>query len=158
MGDASERLWALLGPYLAAEGLELYDVELLGGGRGRVLRVTLDAAEGIDVERIAETSRAISRILDEEDVVPGSYTLEVTSPGLERRLRRPAHFRGARGREVVVKTFGPVDGERTHRGVLVEADEEGFSVETADRLRRIAFAEVASARTVFRWERGGKPR
>lgn len=153
MSDATERVWALLEPYLAAEGLELDDVELLGGGRGRVLRVTLDARDGMDVERIAETSRSISRLLDEEDPISGSYTLEVTSPGLERKLRRPSHYRKAAGREVLVKTFAPVDGERVHRGVLVEADEEGFLVETPDR-RRIAFADVASARTVFRWEHG----
>lgn len=153
MSDATGRLWALLEPFLAREGLELEDVEILGGGRSRVLRVTIDAEGGIGLDRIADASRAISRLLDEEDPVSGSYTLEVSSPGLERKLRRPAHYRKARGREVVVKTFAPVDGERVHRGVLAEADEDGFLVETADDRRRFAFAEVASAKTVFRWDR-----
>ncbi|MDP8958757.1 MAG: ribosome maturation factor RimP [Actinomycetota bacterium] len=157
MSGATEGLWALLQPYLAAEGLELDDLELLGQGRRRLLRVTVDAEGGVDVDWIAEASQRMSRLLDQENAIPGPYTLEVTSPGLERKLRRPEHFRKAVGQEVVVKTAGEVGGERLHQGVLDEADQKGFVVRVDGDPRRVGFEEVASARTVFRWEPAPKP-
>jgi ribosome maturation factor RimP len=105
MGDVERRLWDLLEPWLEAEGVELDDLELAGPGAGRLVRVTVDAAGGIDLDRIANLSRGLSRLLEESDLVGAAYTLEVSSPGLERPLRRPSQFRKAVGREVVV---GPV--------------------------------------------------
>lgn len=153
--DVTERLWELIEPYVTAEGIELDDVEVLGGDAVRRVRIVVDG--DVDVDRLADLSRGISRILDAEDPFPGSYTLEVTSPGLERVLRRPAHYRKALGREIKVKTTVAVAGEQVHRGVLREADDDGFVVETEGERRRIPYADVASARTVFVWERGGKP-
>ncbi len=157
MRDATERLWKLLEGYLVAEGIELDDVELAGKGRGTVLRVTVDAQDGIGVDRLADLSRGLSRLLDEEDPVQGSYRLEVSSPGLERKLRRPEHYRKSVGREVKVKTTEPVDDERLHEGVLGEVDEDGFVIQLNGGERRIGFGQVATARTVFTWERGAKP-
>jgi ribosome maturation factor RimP len=157
MHSAPDRLWSMLQPYLAAEGLELDDLEVLGHGRGRVLRVTVDTEEGVDLDRIAEASQGLSRVLDQEEAIPGPYTLEVTSPGLERKLRRPEHYRKALGREVVVKTTREVEGARVHRGVLDEAGGIGFVVRVNGSRRHLVFDEVASARTVFRWETPSKP-
>ncbi|MFH1103990.1 MAG: ribosome maturation factor RimP [Actinomycetota bacterium] len=152
-----ERLWDLLGPYLEAEGVELDDLVVLGGGAGRMLRVTVDSPGGLGVDRIADLAKGISRLLDEADDLDGPYTLEVSSPGLERSLSRPAHFRKSVGREVLVKTRVAVDGERTHRGVLTEATEGELGVLVDGRDRTIPLAEVAQARTVFRWEKPAKP-
>jgi ribosome maturation factor RimP len=157
MHSAPDRLWSMLQRYLAAEGLELDDLEVLGHGRGRVLRVTVDAEEGVDLDRIAEASQGLSWLLDQEETIPGPYTLEVTSPGLERKLRRPEHYRKALGREVVVKTTREVEGAKVHRGVLDEAGETGFVVRVNGSRRHLVFDEVASARTVFRWEAASKP-
>ncbi len=157
MAEATGQLEGLLGTYLAAEGVELDDVEVAGQGRGRVVRVLVDAEGGIGVDRIADLSRGLSRLLDEEDPFSGPYNLEVSSPGLERRLRRPAHYRKAVGREVTVKTSEPVAGSQHHEGVLGEVDEDGFGIQLNEETRRIGFGQVASARTVFRWERGQKP-
>jgi len=78
-----ERLWAVIEPYVAAEGIELDDLEIVGKTPGVVVRVTLDADEAVGVDKLAEIARRLSRVLDEEDPVAGSYTLEVSSPGLE---------------------------------------------------------------------------
>ena len=157
MGDAIGRLWELFEEYLVAEGVELDDLELAGQGRGKVLRVVVDAEGGVGVDRIADLSRGLSRLLDEKDPVPGSYRLEVSSPGLERKLRRPAHYRKSVGREVKVKTAEPLDGERLHRGVLDEVGDDGFVLQLNNGVRRIGFAQVSSAQTIFTWERGAKP-
>lgn len=157
MADGDGRLWEVLEPFLVAEGVELDDVELLGRGAGRVLRVTVDAEGGIGVDRIADLARGISRALDDAAVIDGPYTLEVGSPGLERSLRRPAHYAKAVGREVVVKTREPIDGAQSHRGILSEVEEGAVAVLVDGRDRHIPLSDVTQARTVFRWEKPAKP-
>lgn len=155
MVDVAERLWGVVEPYVAAEGVELDDIEVLGSGR--LVRVVLDAGGSLGVDRIADLSRGISRLIDEDDPVSGAYTLEVTSPGLERKLRLPRHFAKSIGREVKLKTRSPIDGENSHRGVLTAADESGCTIDVAGIARTIPYAEVSSARTVFVWEKGKRP-
>jgi ribosome maturation factor RimP len=157
MGDAAGPLWALLESYLAAEGVELDDLEVTGTGAGKTVRITVDAVGGIDIDRIAELSRGIGPMLDEHADLGASYLLEVTTPGLERSLRRPAHFAKSVDREVVVKTEAPVAGAKSHRGVLAKVDENGITVQTAADARRLEFGEISAARTVFRWEAAAKP-
>ncbi len=140
---------------MSAEGIELDDVEILGGGQ--IVRVTVDADEPVGVDRIAELSRGISRLIDEDDPFPNSYTLEVSSPGLERKLTRPRHYAKSIGDAVKVKTFREVDGAKTHEGELIAADEAGFTVIVDDHERRITYDEVSSARTVFVWQKGARP-
>jgi ribosome maturation factor RimP len=124
MDDLERQLWGLIEPYLAAESVELDDLAVRGGGGARLVRVTVDAAGGMDVEAIARLSQGLSRLLDEAEVVPGAYTLEVGSPGLERDLRRPAHYRKSMGREVLVTTRDDVAGGRHHRGLIDEVAAE----------------------------------
>lgn len=146
-------LWDVIERYVTAEGLELDDVEWVG----RVLRVTIDAEGGVDVERLADVSTGLSRILDEQEKDSGSYTLEVSSPGLERKLRRPAHFAKAVGREVAITTRGEIGGDHSHRGLLEAYGDDTCVVRVGDEERRIPLGEITSARTVFRWEPTAKP-
>jgi len=155
--QSTERLWGLLESYARAEGVELDDLDVRGGGGHRMVRVLVDAEDGVDVDQIAELARGMSRLLDDEDPFEGAYTLEVGSPGLERDLRRPAHFRKSVGREVALTTSDPVGGETRHRGVLESADDSTLGVRTDGSLRIIPLDVVAKARTVFRWERSEKP-
>lgn len=157
MTGTVDRLWSVIEPYVSAEGIELDDLEIVGKAPGIVVRVTLDSDEGVGVDRLAEMSRRLSRLLDEEDPVAGSYTLEVSSPGLERKLRRPRHYEKSVGRDVKVKSKVPVGGDHSHRGILARADEEGFVVDIDGNERRIAYGDVVSARTVFAWEKTPKP-
>lgn len=148
-----EQIWKVVEPYLAAESLELDDLELLGRGRARTLRVTIDKSGGLDLDRISEVSRGLSRLLDSETEIDGPYQLEVSSPGLERKLSRPSQFQKSVGREVVVKT-----ATFTVRGILAGANEDGFRIQPDDSEERsIPYEDVTSARTVFRWERAPKP-
>ena len=157
MTGAADRLWAVVEPYLSAEGVELDDLEIVGKAPGVVVRVTLDAPDPLGVDQLADLSRRLSRLLDDEDPISSSYTLEVSSPGLERKLRRPRHYEKSVGRDVRIKSKSPVDGDHSHRGVLVEAAEEDFVVEVDGSGRRIAYREVVSARTIFEWEKASKP-
>jgi len=157
MREVEQRLWELMAPYLEAEGVELDDLDVRGRGAGRVVRVLVDAEGGVDVDHIASLSRSLSRLLDDEDPVTGSYTLEVGSPGLERSLRRPDHYRKSMGREVVVKTREPIDGAHSHRGILASFTDGGATVRVDDADRLIPLDQVTEARTVFRWEKTPKP-
>ena len=160
MSGTVERLWEAIEPFVAEEGIELDDLEILGSGNASIVRVTIDSADGggsVDVDRIARISRSVSRMLDEDDPVAGSYTLEVTSPGLERKLRRPRHFQKSIGRVVKVKSVKPVDDATNHRGTIVASDEDGFVVDIDGQQRSIAFDNVVTARTVFVWEKNPKP-
>ena len=155
MADVAEQIWGLVGPYVAAEGIELDDVEVLGGGK--LLRVVVDGDEPIGLDRIADLSRGISRLIEADDPFPGPYTLEVTSPGLERKLRRPEHFRKAIDSDVHIKTFTKIEDEKHHRGALVAADRDAVVVAVEGVDRRIEMSDISSARTVFVWEKGEKP-
>jgi len=151
-----ERVRDLAGPVCAADEVELVDIELASG----VLRVTVDRPGGLDVGAIADLTRRISRRLDDDDPVPGRYTLEVSSPGLERRLRTPEHFRRAIGEEVSVRTLARGDGPRRLHGRLETADDAGITVlSDAGEPQSVAYDLIERARTVFEWgptpKRGG---
>src|SRR3990170_2393512 len=119
MGPVAERVHALVEPLVAASGIELVEVE---HGPG-LLKITLDKEGGIDLETITEASEKISDALDVHDPVPGRYTLEVTSPGVERPLRTPDHFRRFLGSTINVRTHPGVEGERRVQGELSDADD-----------------------------------
>ena len=107
-----EDLYAALQPVVADAGLELVDVEMKSG----VLQVTVDREGGVDLEALTDANRAVSTVLDELDPIPGRYSIEVSSPGVERTLRTPEHFAKAVGETVSVKTRPQVPGERRLRG------------------------------------------
>jgi ribosome maturation factor RimP len=139
-----------LAPVVAALGLALYDVELHGSGKARTLRVTVDKDGGVDLEAITEVTRAVSPVLDGEPSLAGSYLLEVSSPGLERALRIPAHYAGAHGSTVSVKLRTDTGTQRVH-GVLVDSDDRGCVVDGDDGRHEIAYDDITQARTVFEW-------
>ena len=147
-----ERLWDLCEGYLAAEDLELDDLVVAGRGP-RVMKIIIDGEGGVGVDRLASASRGISRLLDDMDPFDGPYSLEVTSPGLERKLRRPRHYEKSVGREVTVKTGVEVDGSRRHRGVLESVGADGFVLRMDGAERKISFGQVRSAQTRFEWKK-----
>jgi ribosome maturation factor RimP len=142
---------ALVGPVVESAGLELVEAGFRREAGRRILRVTVDREGGVDLDAISEVSERISRRLDIEEVAAGSYTLEVTSPGVERPLRRPVDFQRHVGEKVKVKTAEPVDDSRTHTGILESADGDAIVVATEAGVRRIPFGGIRSARTLFEW-------
>jgi ribosome maturation factor RimP len=150
-------LEAVVRPVVEAAGLELVDVTFRRETGRRILRVTVDREEGVDLDTIARTSERLSRRLDLEEFSPGPYTLEVSSPGVERPLRRPEDFARRIGERVKIRTIGPIEGARNHYGVLTAADPDGVTIETEQGERRLSHEDISSARTVFDWnEDGGK--
>ena len=157
----TDRIDAMAAPLCERIGVELVDVEYEGG----VLRLVIDHPDGVGMDAIAGVTREVSRALDHEDPIPGTFTLEVTSPGLERSLKRPAHFERAIGYEVAVKTRPGFDGPRRFTGALEAADGDGIEVRSADgSSRAFRHDEILKAHTVFVWtpepksERKGKDR
>ena len=153
----------LVAPIVADLKLDLYDVEMRSG----TLRITLDSPPGseggISLDRLALASRLISKELDAADPMPGRYTLEVTSPGLERSLRTPAHFQRELGKTIAVRLRDVVNDERRLTGELVEAGATTMSMRlteppaAAGQLRSVAYEQIDRARTVFVWGPAPKP-
>lgn len=142
----SERVRTVVEPHLSAHGFEVVDVER----QGRVLRVTVDllvGPGGIDMNGVTEATRLVNEVLDREDLMGAQSSLEVSSPGVERPLRTPEHFRRFVGTEVAVKARPGTEGDRRLAGILETADDEGVVVAG----RRLAYAEIEKARTVFVW-------
>jgi ribosome maturation factor RimP len=138
-----ERVRSVVEGPLSDHGFELVDVER----QGPVLRVTVDRDGGVDLDAITEATRLVNDLLDRNDLVGDTSGLEVSSPGIERPLRTPAHFRRFVGTEVAVKARPGVEGDRRLAGILEAADDEGVVVAG----RRLAYADIERARTVFVW-------
>ncbi len=160
MTERIEAVERALSAVLARRGYELFDVTLTGQGKSRVLRVAIDREGGVDLDAITDATEAVSEVLDlEESLVPGPYTLEVSSPGVERALRRPVHFRRALGETVTVRTHEGDGGAQRVRGVLTSADDGsdgGIVLHVDDHEERIPYSRIEAARTVFEW--GPKPK
>jgi ribosome maturation factor RimP len=138
---------ALVRPVIEGEGLELVDVTFGREGGRRILRVTVDRDGGVDLETISRLSGKVSRRLDLEGFEPGPYALEVTTPGIERPLRRPQDFRRAVGQRVLVKTDkGVLEGE------LRAAKDDEIRIAADEGERRVALDEVAAAKTIVDWD------
>lgn len=149
-----ERVSGIVAPILDRLGLHLYDVEV----NGATLRVTVEGDEPVDLDQLTSATHAIAAILEEEDPMPKSYTLEVSSPGLERKLRTPDHFAGAVGDLVSLKLGPKAEGERHLRGVLIASTKNGLTViDDAGRKHVIVPTDVTKARTVFEWSKAPKP-
>ena len=144
-----ETIVAAVEPVLTPLGLELFDVQFTGSGRARTVRVVVDRDGGVDLDAITAASERIQPVLDDLDL--GDFALEVSSPGLERPLSRPDHFRRALGETVSVKVRDAGDGARRVRGALVAADERGITVEAEHDTEQVGYDQIIQARTVFEW-------
>ena len=154
--SVSARVRAIVEPVVAAEGLELFDLEQAGP----VLRVTVDRPGGVTIDDIASTTRALSRAMDEHDPINGQYTLEVSSPGLERVLRTPAHYAWAVGRDVAIKTFPNHPVGRRFSGRVTASTETTVTVildEPLGESLTLNLGEIEKARTTFTWGPAPKP-
>jgi len=141
----AEKIEALAGQLARDEVLELVDVEIRPEGARAVLRVVLDREGGIRLGEIESFSRRFGALLEVEDPVQGPYVLEVSSPGLERKLTRPSHFAASRGKRIRVSLAEFLEGSRNFRGTLTESDEEGFVLEREGTRYRIPFRLVRKA-------------
>ena len=155
-----DRVTSLVAPIVTDLGLDLYDIEYTGG----IVRIVVDTQPGgpagVSLENIALITRLVSREFDHSDPIPGRYTLEVTSPGLERTLRLPRHFVREVGKTIAVRLSSALDGQRRIQGDLVSASEDTIVVRLADNALTevtIPLSIVERAKTVFQWGPTPKP-
>jgi ribosome maturation factor RimP len=156
-----DRIHAVIDPIIDGLGLELVDL-VYGGGR---LRITIDHHDGLDTELLTKATRMISHEMDLADPVSGTYTLEVSSPGIERPLRLPTHFLRSVGEQVSIKlkpgrdadTTGTSSEPRRLKGELIEAHDDRIVVTCDDGPHTIPYEQIARAKTVFDWAPPPKP-
>ncbi len=142
--SVARRVWEIAEPLIEGEGLEVVDIDYRREGRGMVLRLYLDREDGgVTLDDLTPISRQLGHVLEVHDVVPGRYTLEVSSPGLNRRLRRPKHFRRFVGKRV--RTVERHEGRRSFVGELRSVADAGIEVEIDNGVRFIHFDDIAQA-------------
>ncbi len=137
-----------------ANGIEIVELDLLGGGKARVLRITIDKPEGVTHTDCELISRQVGALLDSEDVIPGEgYSLEVSSPGVERKLSKAADFQRFSGQKVKISLSEPIEEQRFWEGTLRGFEDNGILVEPFEgRLVRIPLESVRKANLKFEWK------
>lgn len=126
--EIRNKVITLVEPVLAEQGIELVDVEHRCEGRGQVVRLLVDRHGGVDLDTLSRLSRELSVLLDVEEPVPGPYTLEVSSPGIHRPLRKPEHFVAYLGKRVRIRSHVPLGGQRNFCGTLATVTAGGVTL------------------------------
>ena len=139
---------ALLEPAVEQMGYELTDLEVRLGARDGVLRLFIDKTDGVGLDDCEAVSRQVSTVLDVEDPMPGHYTLEVSSPGLDRRLSKAEHFQRFQGEDVRIKLRVPNEGRRNYRGTIGAVSDDAVEVQVDGQWHRLALDSIAMARLV----------
>ena len=135
----------LLGPILAEYGLELYDLEFKGSGRKGMLRIYIDSEQGVTIDDCANVSRELGMLLDVHDVIEDSYTLEVSSPGLTRALRKPLDYVRFIGKKVKIKTESEIENKNMFIGKLLDYKDDSATVETESGTYVIPYTRIEKA-------------
>ena len=154
----AQQVWELTEPTAASLGYTLWDVEYVKEGADWILRLTIDKpgalsgeVPGISIDDCEVFHRAIDPLLDEADPIEGAYTLEVSSPGVERVLNRPEHFEACAGLEVIARCFTAVNGARVFQGKLVGLADDQVILETEAGEVKLPKKAVSKVETVFEW-------
>jgi len=135
----------LLEPILIEKNLELFDIEFKGLGRKGILRVYIDKVEGVTIDDCARISRELGALLDVHEVIPGSYNLEISSPGLTRPLRKPSDYLRFRGKKVKIKTVEDIGNKKVFKGKLLDFIDDTVSLETDGMNYLIPYSKIEKA-------------
>ncbi len=136
----------------ASEGMEVVEVQVLGGGKSRLVRISIDKPAGISHADCELISQQVGTILDVEDLIPGHYTLEVSSPGVERKLLRIKDYERFQGKKIKVTLREPVEGQRHWEGTLAGLRDGAIRLETGnDKAIEFPFDQVERANLKFEW-------
>ena len=148
--SVAETVRALAEPVAEELGVWIWDVEFVKEGARRVLRITIDSEDGVNIEDCEKLHRAIDPILDEADPIEEQYYLEVSSPGLERELKNEDHIYACEGWDVEVRLYAPIDGSKVFRGVLLPLGEDGMiRIDISGETREFSPSSVAKLMTYF---------
>ena len=135
----------LLEPILIEKNLELFDIEFKGLGRKGILRVYIDKEEGVTIDDCARISRELGALLDVHEVIPGSYNLEISSPGLTRPLRKPSDYLRFKGKKVKIKTVEDIGNKKVFKGRLLDFIDDTVSLETEGMNYLIPYSKIEKA-------------
>lgn len=151
MANIEEKVEKLLEPIIEKIGYELYDVEYTKEGKNYFLRIFIDNEKGIDLNDCEKVNNAINDILDEENYIKEQYFLEVSSPGIERILRKDKHLKQNIGKQVNVKLFKKDEnGKKEYSGELKETNEEYIIIEQEEQIK-IERKNIAQIKTIYNW-------
>ena len=153
------KVWELVAPVAAEEGMEVVEIQCRheGGRSGRVLRIYLDKEGGPNLDELSRVSRQVSDLLDVHDPVAGPYVLEVSSPGINRPLKRREHFARFVGKRVRVRTQDVIGGRRSFLGLLKELTEDSIVIDQEKNEFRIPLALIDKANYEHDWGSGRRP-
>ena len=149
--NIESKVSSLIEPIIEAIGYSLYDLLYVKEGKDYYLRVVIDKPEGIDLDDCEKVNDAITDILDEADYIKDMYFLEVSSPGIERVLRKDKHFMGQIGNEIYLKLFKSVSGKKEIQGILKEYSSESLTLELDGDLIKIDNKDIANSKTIYNW-------
>jgi ribosome maturation factor RimP len=142
----AEVVRVLIEPVVVYAGMELIDVEYGREPSGKVLRLTIDKPDGVTINDCSDISRLVGDLLDAKDFLPGSYNLEVSSPGINRPLKKKEDFERFVGQKVLIKTKKLIDGRRNFKGILHGTREDFIVISSEKTILNIPFDQVAKAR------------
>jgi ribosome maturation factor RimP len=147
------RIWELAAPLAESEGMEIVDIEFRreGSRGGRVLRLYMDKEGGANVDDLSRVSRQLSELLDTRETIEGAYTLEVSSPGINRPLKKPEHFARFVGKRVRIRTREMIDGRRSFLGILQEVFADRIMVLQEGRPYQIPFSIIEKSNYEHDW-------
>lgn len=148
MSQLEKKLTQMLDAPVAALGFELVGIEFIRAGKHSTLRVYIDSPEGVEIEDCADVSRQVSAVLDVEDPITNEYNLEVSSPGMDRPLFKPAHYEQVLAQVITVKLQMPQDDRRNFKGVLESCDERSFTMVVDNEKFELAYDNVLKANLV----------
>jgi len=153
MDPTLTRVWQLAAPLAEGEGMEIVDIDFRheGSRGGRVLRLYLDKEGGPNMDDLSRVSRQLSELLDAEDTIDGAYTLEVSSPGINRPLKKPAHFARFVGKRIRVRTRDLVDGRRSFLGILGQVVEDSVILTQEGKRYQIPFSMIEKSNYEHDW-------
>lgn len=151
-GNIESKVEILLEPIITNLGYDLYDVRYEKEGKDYYLRIIIDKPEGIDINDCETVNNAINDILDEADYIKEQYFLEVSSPGIERILRKSKHYISQIGNEISIKLFKPIEKSKEFVGILESFDEQnGITLKVDNTTMKIDLKDIAVAKTIFNW-------
>ena len=146
----AERVEALVTPHITEMGYRVWDVEYVKEGAEWYLRITLDSDKGIDIDDCEKVSRAINPIIDEADPIEDFYYLEVSSPGLERVLRKEEHFVASIGSEIEIRLFAPDENKKkSYTGKLAAFEDDTVTIDIGGETQRIPMNKISKVQTIF---------
>ena len=152
MTNLEKKIKDCLEPIIKKTDVELYDVIYEKEGKNNYLRIFIDSKDGIDINKCEEVNNAITNVLDEKDFIKNEYFLEVSSAGIEKRLREEVHFNDNIGNNIEVHTFKPIDKQRVLIGTLLENNANYIIIENGEKVI-IEKSNISNAKTIYDWDK-----